>query len=489
MFARSRCLLFAATFACAASLRADCIDNGHYTVVASASPMSGTRFPYTEDLVHHTTDTPVGDELTVPYHDDLRWTKIQSGCASFGEYNLSASTPVNVLLRASLRLGYTKTPAAPADTRYEVQLRVGQSADDPEPRIAATELRRLGRRYPRTDRFAATLQDLPAGNYVYSLWFRLLDGPATNGVQLQLQWITAQGAPSLYPSERHVAASDQTVTGEWKAVGDALTYRSLRPLDLALQSSFVVAAAPAGAALTLGWVIDDLDPGAHVGTIATPPALPSGDAAFDHMANVPAGEHTLQLYARSEGGAVRLQQLVTEMVAFPLELPRPLVPPMAEAIAVEPMIVTTAGSAEQPISMSTVCGRWTKILQFDLAPAQDNFSWTLDGYVETFGGDGPGYAQLGIQAEHEESTPADPTHYFNANTDMGMFELQVQPGHDGIFFYGDCSKWGNGTFGNRLSLWLRRPEGCNDAQFGGTIVVGRRWLAIKMLPSEGPHLP
>src|SRR5207253_8005108 len=105
--------------------RAQCIDNGHYTIAALGDPMLGTRYPYTEDLVHHRTDAPVGDDLVVEYRDDLRWTKIQSGCAAFGEYNIAASTPVNLLLRASFRIAYMPEATAPPDTRYEVQLRVG----------------------------------------------------------------------------------------------------------------------------------------------------------------------------------------------------------------------------------------------------------------------------------------------------------------------------------------------------------------------------
>jgi len=488
MVTRLRSFVFLAAALLAPASFGDCIDNGHYTIVSVANPMMGTRFPYTEDLVHHTTDRPVGDQITVAYRDDLRWTKIQSGCASFGEYNVSASTPVNLLLRASLRFAYERTPAAPPETRYEVQLRLGQSANDPDARIAATETGHLGV-LPRSERFAATLQDLPAGNYVYSFWFRLLDGSVENRVTLQLQWISAQGAPNTYPSERRVAAADDLVTAQWKRVGVALQFRNRRPMDVVMQSSYVVADAPDGASLTFGWYLDDNDAGDRLGTVATPAYLPSSGLAIDDLADVPAGEHILQLYAKSSGGAVRLQRVVTEMIAFPVALARPLIPPMAEVTRVEPLVVTTGGSAEQPVSLSTVCGRWTKILELDLVPSPDNFSWTLSGYVEVLGGEGPGYAQVAMQAEHMESTPADPDHLFNANTDMGMFEVQVRPGHDGVFIFGDCSKWGNALFGNHVSLWLRRIEGCNDAQFGGTIVVGRRWLAMKLLPSEGPHLP
>ena len=72
---------------------------------------------------------------------------------------------------------------------------------------------------------------------------------------------------------------------------------------------------------------------------------------------------------------------------------------------------------------------------------------------------------------------------------MGMFEFQAASVGDGIYIYGDCSKWGNFKRGAHVSLWIRRIEGCNNAPFGGPFRVGKRWLSIKLLPSEGPHLP
>ncbi len=468
-------------------LAGDCIDNGHATIAAAWNPISGTRYPYTEDLVHHTTDKPVGDLIAIGYHEDLRWTKIQSGCASFGEYNVNASGPMNLLLRASLRIEYTRTPEAPPETRYEVQFRLGRSADDPSPRIVATEMRRLGRS-PRSDRFAVTQQDLPAGNYVYSLWFRLLDGPATNRVTIGLQWITAQGAPNVYPSMRRVAAADDVVTPDWARIGDDLTFTSSVPLDLVLQSSFKVASTVDGELLSLRWSLDGDDAGDQVGTIAIPAVLPDGESTFDHRAALLPGPHTLRLLARTTRGSVHLQNVVVELVSFPIAIVRPGIIPMQQAIRTDPITVTIDGSDPQALSLSPVCGRWTKVLDFTLDPVSGSLSWTLDGYLEILGGEGLGYAQVAIQAEHDELDRSDPAQMIVANTDMGEFEVQYD-GHDGVYFYGDCSKWGNYNKGNRMSLWVRRIGGCNDAPLGGTTVVGTRWLAIKMLPSEGRHLP
>src|SRR5438128_2587504 len=145
-----RLALLAALLLAAAPTLADCIGNGHYTIVGSARPQRGTAFPYTEDLVHHLNDRPVGARTEVTFNPDLRWTKIQSGCADFGEQNVSASAPVNLMLRASLRISFTPRPTAPLDARYEIQLRVGKSADYPAPIVVATELRHVGPRIPRS---------------------------------------------------------------------------------------------------------------------------------------------------------------------------------------------------------------------------------------------------------------------------------------------------------------------------------------------------
>src|SRR6202171_5314045 len=164
-----RHLLLAVLLLAAAPAGADCIANGHFTIVGNAEPLLGTRYPYTEDLASRPDALPVPATFSVAHHEDGRWTKIQSGCTSSEERNISASTSVNLLLRASLRLN---AHSAPLDARYQLQLRIRADA-------VMTETRRLGV-VPRSDRFAAAVLDVPAGSYVYSLWFRILDGPESN---------------------------------------------------------------------------------------------------------------------------------------------------------------------------------------------------------------------------------------------------------------------------------------------------------------------
>src|ERR1051325_87045 len=481
-----RALIVAAFALAALPAAADCIGNGHYTIVASAQPERGTPFPYTEDLVHHLDDRPVGARMLVSYSPDLRWVKIQSGCAEFAEQNVSASAPVNLLLRASLRISFTPRPTAPIDARYEIQLRLGKSADDPAPIVVATELRHVGPRIPRAERFAGLARDLPAGNYVYSMWCRLLDGPETNAIAVDLQWLNAQGVPRDYPAAE--SQTDAIDVGEaWTRVGDALALDPRWPVDAALQSSFRVDAANGATKLEIAFTLDDEAIGEHA-TIAIPELLPEGMVAFDDKRALAAEHHKIQLWMRTDAGLARLGGLRVNAFSLPLRLPYLNVIPMHRVSASERVIVTADGDAVQPAAMSPVCGNWTKVLEFELPPSKGDFSWSMNGYVEIAGFDVSGYGQLGVEIRHRRKTAKPDSEDFDESTDIGMFEFQARPGGDGIYFYGDCSKWGNDA-GNRVSLWLRRMQGCADGPFGGQFVAGERWVTLKLLPSQGPHLP
>ena len=483
----TRLTLAAALLLLAASALADCIDNGHYTVVASAQPQRGTPFPYTEDLVHHLNDLPVGARMVVNYSSDLHWVKIQSGCATFAEQNVSASTPVNLLLRASLRISFSPRPTAPPDARYEIQLRLGKSADDPAPVVVATELRHVGPRIPRAERFSGLVRDLPAGNYVYSMWFRLLDGPETNGVAVDLQWLNAQGVPRDYPAAE--SATDAIDVGNaWTRVGDAMVLDARWPVDVALQSAFRVDAVDGATKIEIAFTVDDETIGEH-GVVAIPELLPEGMAAFDDKRALPAGEHKLQLWMRADAGVAHLGNARANAFSSPLRLPYLNVIPLQRASASDPIVVKPEGDAVQPAAMSPVCGNWAKVLEFEMPPSKgDSFSWSMDGFVEIADFDVSGYGQLGVEIRHRRKTAKPGSDDFDESTDIGMFEFQARRGGDGIYFYGDCSKWGN-TNGNRVSLWVRRMQGCADAPLDGQLVVGKRWVAVKLLPSQGLHLP
>ncbi len=456
-------------------LAADCIANGHYTVVGSASPLLGTRYPYTEDLASRSDALPIPSALTVPYHADGRWTKIQTGCASSDERNVAASAPVHLLLRASFRLSaHTASP----DARYQVQLRL----DD---QVVMTETRRLGVT-PRSDRFAAVVRDVPAGNYVYSFWLRVLDGPESNAVSIDLQWINAQGAPNAFAAVREQSSPEERFGETWTSVGGDIHFSNDQRVDLALQSSFTVEEADATASFDIGWTLDR-EPLVVSGRVAVPAMRPDSMIAFEARPFVRPGMHTLKMWMRSTHERIRVSSLRLEMMSFPSRVRDLDVIPMVKGEADDEVLTTADGDAEQTPALSPICGRWTKLLQFTLPPSEEDPSWSLEGYVELRDFDVSGYGQVAMVAIHRHEMK-NGVLVGDTTTDMGIFEFHARPGGDGLFFEGDASKWGNALNGDEMSLWIRRVEGCRQAPLGGGFRVGRRWLAVKMLPSEGPHL-
>jgi hypothetical protein len=366
-----------------------------------------------------------------------------------------------LLVRASFRVG--RATAAP-DAMFDVQLRV-----DGEP--VATHSRRVGGQFPLSYRFGGSVPRLEAGNHLLTMWVRMRSPGA---ILVGLQWITAQGAPVFYGGRR--AAIDKvTLSSDWTMIGLPLPLEAIRDVDAALQASFTIASADAP--LSFAWSLDYAPPGARAGVIAPPLYQPEGVTIFDHQAWIDGGSHTLQLWGRTDGQAAQIEGVTIDLVAFPHELRTGRVPPLAEGEADGPTLATTTGDAEQPPGMIQPCGPWTKLLDFDLPPDAKNYSWSVDGYVELLGHDVSGYGQIGIEVDSGD-----------AHTDVGVFDIQSEQQHEGIYFYGDCSKWSPSN-GTHVSLWIRRVEGCGLSPAGGSFLVGKRWLAVKLLPSQAPHLP
>src|SRR5258708_8446490 len=90
-----RCALAAILLFSATPLAADCIANGHYTIVGSAVPLLGTRYPYTEDLASRADALPVPSLVPPSFHDDDPSTKIQPRRPSSATPNVRAPTPLH----------------------------------------------------------------------------------------------------------------------------------------------------------------------------------------------------------------------------------------------------------------------------------------------------------------------------------------------------------------------------------------------------------
>jgi hypothetical protein len=272
------------------------------------------------------------------------------------------------------------------------------------------------------------------------------------------------------------AAIDQvTLNSDWTMIGRPLPIETIRDVDAALQASFTIVSAEGP--MSFSWSLDYEPPGDRSGVVAPPLIQPDGVTIFDHRGWIDRGSHTLQLWGRTDGGTAELLGITIDLVGFPHALATGRVPPLAEAAADAPALATTAGDAEQPPGMIQPCGRWTKLLELDLPPDVRDYSWSVDGFIELLAHDVSSYGQIGIEVDSGD-----------AHTDVGVFDIQSEQQHEGIYFYGDCSKWAPRD-ATHVSLWIRRVEGCGLSPAGGSFLVGKRWLAVKLLPSQAPHLP
>jgi hypothetical protein len=441
---------------------AGCIDQGHYAIVAHSGTLKGTPWPYSEDLASRQDQLPVGDPVVIAYDAKLPWTKIQSGCASYAERNVYASEDVSLVLRASFAFSFQSKKTAVTGARYQVQLRL----DD---RVVLDEVRRLDGRYPQSHRFGTVVADVPRGSYVYSMWFRLLDGPRTNQVTIGLQWITSQGMPNRYPVASASRDRQQRIGTKWQPVSAPLRITTTETSDFILLSTI---AADERLRVTFSVVSREQK---------RPPWQPMivQDALFDQRLQLPPGTYTIRLWAQALEDEVTVESVRTHVAAFPSD-----VYPMYQSTAAQPHEVTPSGSAEESY-LNPVCGRWTKLLDFDSPSKTGDFSWFLHAYVEFERVVGHGYVEIAIQTVRNQ-----PSHRLGIIevTDMGISVSQLSPGGDGVSFYGDASSWGNDG-GNSMSLWMRIIEGCNDASFGNQLTVGKRWVAVKLLPTTSIHLP
>ncbi len=445
------------------SAGAGCIEQGHYAILGHTGTLRGTPWPYSEDLASRQDQLPIGDPIIIGWNPELPWTKIQTGCETYGERNVFASEDVNLILRASFAFSNSTKKAAITGTRYQVQLRLGDE-------VVLDEIRRLDGRYPQSQRFGAVARNVPKGAHVYSMWFRLLDGPRSNQVTLGLQWITSQGMPAQYPAATARTAGPQTVSEKWGPVGPQVHLETAVTSDLILLSSVA-----SDARLVAGYTIDTAD-----GKRSTREPQIIRSSMFDQRLQLPPGEYVVRLWARMIEGDAVVEHVRTDVAAFPL-----LRFPMYEVSADDPVVVTSAGDANEPVTLSPVCGRWTRLLDFDTPSVAGDFSWFLHAYLQVERVVGHGYVEVAIQTVRNEATPR--LGVIEA-TDMGIVVAQLSPGGDGVSFYGDASSWGNDG-GNRMSLWIRIIEGCNGAGFGNELTVGKRSLAIKLLPTTSILLP
>jgi hypothetical protein len=496
----------------------NCFTNGHFGICGTPRPLTGVKYPYSEDIAT-STFAPCGF-MTVSFDPALPWTKIQSGCTFFGECNANGVAPFNLSVRCSPSISVLPPagkPNAPVGARYEIKVTLAKSLTDPNPIVIFQQLRRMRGVYPQSDKFGGTLTNVPAGNYVCSMWCRLLDA---GNITFDYQWLNVQGFPATFPAQA-ISGGPMTLPNKWTAVGNLMPFNATEALDLTINASFqlssqsshgamltgnegdqgddddqgnsLLAAAPgtSGDVVQIGFSLDGKSSGDHFGTLAIPAksGLPLGFTVFDHVINVPPGSHTLQMFMRTQKKPAQMDSWAVSFLSLAntdstgfATLPGgeiATVSPMLVASASNKVTVSSTTTGTQPMGENPAIGLWTMLLEIDMPPQAGPYSWMLEGYVEFLGNlTGSQLGELMVEAVIPSLTPP-------LNIDVGRTSICITNYNDGVYFHGDANKWGN-TPPNRLRLYAHQLTAWGN--IGGAFDVGKRWFTVKLVPSDGPNM-
>ncbi|HYO77707.1 MAG TPA: hypothetical protein VE010_14705, partial [Thermoanaerobaculia bacterium] len=252
-------------------------------------------------------------------------------------------------------------------------------------------------------------------------------------------------------------------------------------------------ATPDASHLTLGFSLDG-ENSQHTLEIALPKFYPSGINLFDHIrqqpgfANVPAGRHTISLWAIVRGGGTveaRFRQV--EAIAFDATDDR--LTPMLETAETEPLVVTPRGDGTVVFNQwltEARCGNWTKLLEYDypVTPLR-NANSVGEAYVEFLGSASgePQFVQVAIEVLNDPVFDADGDPIARQlDTDFSILEFMIPPGRSQKFLFTHALWWGTHR-PNHIRL-LARAMTC-FGQPATDFRVGKRHMAIKMIPTSG----
>lgn len=453
----------------------------------TAPTAGGVDYPYTEDIATSCSDNGyyhkvVNYDSTWATDSTGGFVKIWSGCPTWNETNINASGAINLVIHS----GVTITAAtASAGTLYEVQVRVGTSisqVDNNTGIVASWDSRRLGGTYNQNDRFGAIVKNLSSGDYVVAMYARVL---GTGSMTVDSQYITAEGIPTTYPADGAAASGDISVSTSWAAAGPQLTFTNSSTVDVVIGSAFQIVNTTTAGIVYLGYSVDGGSSGNQYGPIHVNSTLPMGVSAFDAKTTISPGTHTLQAFMKTDTGSATVRYFGIQYATEP-NSPSMVISPVSTGT----ITVDAATTEAQPQgSLNDGNGKWTKLLEFNVPPSSGDNNWQLEGFLESLGNLSSGastWVQIAIEANHYNNLDGsgNPINY-DASSDMGVFSLVPKTGTsassgEGFYFYGDSFRWGNSGGGNVIKVWIRRVFATS-----GTFDVGKRWLAVKLLPSPG----
>jgi hypothetical protein len=399
---------------------------------------------------------------------------VQTKCADIAG-NLDGTQPFNALLRVHLDIAGT---TAPVGTAYTVKLLVDGSEN-------GWYRRKLRGNYPYGDYFEGSVRNLSAAPHVFSVNVSIL-GPYQ--MTIGQVWMTAQGVPAQpqYPSYKVVSVDTIPVTPTWAAITQTISFSTTTAVDIALQGYFQINSGTAPDAVWTGFSLDGAS-GQRTSMVGITQSLadgiPDGANVLDYLYNVPPGNHTLTLWARTDYHSATLQFRQIEFVSFPSNaLNNPAF--VAGDYRDNTLTVSTQAAEEQPTGalVNPICGRWTKLLEYTIPPVSGQYNWTLEGYVQTLGGlTGLTIGDISFQILIPASNPV-----FESDGGFSTFRISQSP--DGLYIFGDGLLMDT-TSGAKVRLWIRKRNGCGTVSCPGGepcgFTVGKRYMTTRYVPHQG----
>lgn len=437
--------------------RTDCRNQFHFAIKNSI-------YPYSEDTAKEGA-LPIGTvTLSGP---NGPWTVIATGCVQESQNNLFTSTDFNLRMLAYLQIG--STTVAPRG-EYQVQFLI-----DGVPR--GWFVRTYKGMLPQGDHFGSIATNVPAGTHRFEVQARLM---ASGTMTFTEQFITSMGAPVSFPYFSDTASAAMTIDGTWRRVTNEVAFTNTVAVDLYPIAYLEWDSGMPNDKVTVKFMLDGAEP-PHNSDVAVPPFFRDGIHIFDHLANVPAGTHSISLWAKNNvARAASVSFRTMALASYPAASAHPSNPILRDAFATGTVTINPSiPSAEQPsFSSGGKCGYWTKILEFDMPPVSGTFNWTGEGYVALLGNRTGDWtttrAAIAIEAISLSPTPF--------SSDMHFVAISPPNNLGQIYFYADSMFWGDG-YGQKVKLWMRKVSGCGYTN--GTFDVGRRYLSLKLVPTDG----
>ncbi|HVG25804.1 MAG TPA: hypothetical protein VND45_16730, partial [Thermoanaerobaculia bacterium] len=267
---------------------------------------------------------------------------------------------------------------------------------------------------PQGDEFNATAHGVTAGNHLFEVKARMVDGGT---MRVGLTWMTAQGVPSSAPSGKSVISTSTTITASWGPITDTLhfTVPAGQTYDLFPQGYFQFQGGTPGDHISVGFGVKrrtDAQYAPSLRNVELTVQCPLKDASgqcfwpsidpardginmMDHIFDVGPGDWDLVAYAiNRSGGMTPVGYRQIEFVAFPGSAGNKAGKVKAsgnpgetegEYLSSPVTVSSTAGSSDQPLyTESNECGPWTKIAVLDVPSSASGSAenWVGGGYIE-----------------------------------------------------------------------------------------------------------